>query len=160
VGLPASGKSTYSTTLKNENTVVLSTDDIREKMFGYHFSDEIKGEVFCEMFEQTLTHLQNEKKVVLDTTYLNDENSRCAFLEKVKICVKGVYAKLIYFDTDVASCVLRDNEREAHRRVGEKIIQTLHTQLSIADPDGWLDEICTIGETYEKGIPLDPHCVG
>lgn len=71
VGLPGSGKSTYAKNyLIDDNTIYLSSDDIRIEMFG--FEDQThNSDVFNEMQKRTINALKQNKNVIYDATNLN-----------------------------------------------------------------------------------------
>lgn len=68
IGIPGSGKSQYAREyLLDENTVYLSSDDIRVDMFG--FEDQThNGEVFDRMKQETLLALKSGFDVIYDAT--------------------------------------------------------------------------------------------
>jgi len=144
IGLPGAGKSTYCGTITDtENVVVLSTDDIREKMFGYTFNDTIKEGVFHALLEETVTNLKCQKNVILDTTYLNDGYSRHIFLNAIREIISDIHVKAVYFNTSLDECIRRNDTREGHRRVSENVIRDLHAELSIEDVCGLINEFVT-----------------
>ena len=54
IGLPGAGKSTYSASIENEHKAVISSDDIRERLFGTGFNEKIKEEVFKELISESI----------------------------------------------------------------------------------------------------------
>lgn len=75
IGISGSGKSTYANELKEQGCHILSSDDIREEMFGglHKQSKEDHGKVFEELYKR-VQKLQNENDsywIVIDATNLN-----------------------------------------------------------------------------------------
>lgn len=71
IGLPASGKSTYAEKIKNDNTVVLSSDSIRKEIYG---NESIQGnpkEIFDTLYSRMRSALSENKDVIVDATNIN-----------------------------------------------------------------------------------------
>jgi len=85
-GLPASGKTTFAQELKYTNgedkTVILSSDTIREELFGERRQDK-NGEVFDEMNRRTFENLEKGKNVIYDATNTNRKR-RVALLKMLQ----------------------------------------------------------------------------
>jgi len=94
VGLPASGKSTYSAKLKDAyHAVVLSSDDLRA-VFGESKNDQsVTVEVFAYMQRESIARLNNGVSVIYDATNISAYR-RIEMLKKLadvdcrKICVE------------------------------------------------------------------------
>lgn len=94
VGLSGSGKSTVATQIANENpnTVIVSSDIIREELTGNYEDQEHNEEVFKIFHNRIRKNLENKKNVIADATNLTMK-SRRAILLKVngldirKVCV-------------------------------------------------------------------------
>lgn len=93
-GLSGSGKSTIATQIANENpnTVIVSSDEIREELTGNYENQEHNEEVFKIFHHRIRKNLENKKNVIADATNLTMK-SRRAIIMKVhdsnvrKICV-------------------------------------------------------------------------
>lgn len=94
VGLSGSGKSTIATQIVNENlnTVIISSDAIREELTGNLADQEHNEEVFRIFHDRIRRNLENKKNVIADATNLTMK-SRRAILDKVnglniyRVCV-------------------------------------------------------------------------
>lgn len=94
VGLSASGKSTIATQIANENpnTVIVSSDAIREELTGSVEDQSKNEEVFKIFHDRIRKNLENKKNVVADATNLTMK-SRRAIITKIngldvhKICL-------------------------------------------------------------------------
>ena len=94
VGLSGSGKSTIATQIANENpnTIIVSSDAIREELTGNYEDQEHNEEVFKIFHNRIRKNLENKKNVIADATNLTMK-SRRAILMKVnglevhKVCV-------------------------------------------------------------------------
>lgn len=94
VGLSGSGKSTIATQIANENpnTVIVSSDAIREELTGNYEDQEHNEEVFKIFHDRIRKNLENKKNVIADATNLTMKSSR-AIMMKVnglnirKVCV-------------------------------------------------------------------------
>lgn len=93
-GLSGSGKSTIATQIANENpnTVIVSSDAIREELTGNYEDQEHNEEVFKILHNRIRKNLENKKNVIADATNLTMK-SRRAIMMKVngldirKVCV-------------------------------------------------------------------------
>jgi predicted kinase len=80
VGLPASGKSTYTSKIKNENTFVFSTDDYIEakaKDLGKTYNDmfrETISEATKEMNIMFYDAIKNKKDIIIDRTNMTTKS--------------------------------------------------------------------------------------
>ena len=77
VGLSASGKSTIAKTeLQSANTVIISTDDIREELTG-SVQDQSKNDEVFRLFHQRIRrNLEDKKNVIADATNITMESRR------------------------------------------------------------------------------------
>lgn len=93
-GLSGSGKSTIATQIANENpnTIIVSSDAIREELTGNYENQEHNEEVFKIFHDRIRKNLENKKNVIADATNLTMK-SRRAIMMKVnglnvrKVCV-------------------------------------------------------------------------
>lgn len=136
VGLPASGKSSLAESIsKNEDAVILSSDSIREELFGSRRIQIDNSRVFNEMNNRTLRHLKNGKNVLYDATNINS-NRRKRLLKTIP---NNVYKKCIYMCISKHKCVEMDSQREY--MVGEDVIMNMYNKMQIPMYcEGW-DEI-------------------
>ena len=116
VGLPASGKSTFAETLKDDNTVVLSSDAIRLELFGYENDQSNNSLVFTTLYARAKELLQT-KNVVIDSTNINREMRAKSLAPFRDMNIQRV---AIVFDTPTEICIERDSMRT--RTVGRDVI--------------------------------------
>lgn len=131
VGLPASGKSTLAKNkkeeiLKNEKQKVeiVSSDEIREKIFGNVNVQDYNAEVFKIMKILTLGYLRKNISVIYDATNLSRKR-RKNFLDELYRELKDVsfQSEVITMLTDYKYCLMRNSERE--RKVPEESIKKM-----------------------------------
>ena len=124
IGIPGSGKTKYAkTNLLNENTIYLSSDDIRVDMFG--FEDQThNAEVFERMKRETLTALQNGFDVVYDATNLNKKR-RSNIINQAKIYGAEVNAYLCC--TRINIILERNLTRQERQIPWDKLIQMIQS---------------------------------
>lgn len=132
IGLPASGKSTYTNQFKDrEDTMVISSDEIREELFGSR-SQEDNSRVFQEMFIRTKRALLGEVNVIYDATNINSKKRRALLSQLPKDIIK----ECVYFCTSIETCVINDRDRE--HKVGFDVIGGMYTSLQIPmKHEGW-----------------------
>ena len=139
VGLSGSGKSTIAKKIANDNpnTVIVSSDNIREEITGDYEDQKHNEEVFKVFHDRIRKNLENKKNVIVDATNLTIK-SRRAILSKVnglninKICV--------IIPKPFEKCK-EDNLHREHP-VPEEVLdkQIRRFQISFME-EGW-DEIC------------------
>jgi len=134
VGVPGSGKSSYAKEIaKKERATIVSSDGIREELFG---DESIQGKpyiVFKRLYEKVDELIAQDISVIIDATNIK-RDKRMAVLEKYKQAYKECY----YFDTTLEMCLERDNARK--RTVGERVIDRFYKSL----------EVPLIGEGFDK----------
>lgn len=87
-GLPGSGKSTFAeryVTVNSNKPVVLSTDKLREELYG---DPSIQGNyktLFDEVYRRLRNHLKNGEHVVFDATNIKKEHRKIFFLITLRI---------------------------------------------------------------------------
>lgn len=93
-GLSGSGKSTIAAQIANENpnTIIVSSDAIREELTGNYEDQEHNEEVFKIFHNRIRKNLENKKNVIADATNLTMKSRRAIMmkvngLEVHKVCV-------------------------------------------------------------------------
>lgn len=118
VGAPGSGKSTYANkNLKNDNTIILSSDELRQELLGDVNNQENNRLVFTELFKRMRKALFAGKDVVIDATNIN-KAVRFNILKRVKGL--NILRIALVFKTDIQTCYAYDASRT--RTVGKQVI--------------------------------------
>lgn len=115
-GLPRSGKSTWVKKHSKEY-VVVSPDEIRDKIFGHQFHRN--AEPFVWAFAEGMVRLllSQGKSVIIDATNLNYETRKTWF--DIAIANKVKY-DLVWIKTPLKECIKRNNG--SARKVPEDIL--------------------------------------
>ena len=71
VGIPASGKSTFANEHINENTIWISSDNIRKEIYGAETHQDNNIEVFEMMYKRTKEALNSGVNVIYDATNIS-----------------------------------------------------------------------------------------
>lgn len=126
VGLPAVGKDTWAREYikTHANTVIHSSDDIREELYGDASCQDNPQKVFEIMCARTIKSLQEGKDVIYNATNLKYKNRR-SILTQVKkqtnaTCHCKVFAALI------TECMRRNTLRK--RQVPNSVIERMARQ--------------------------------
>lgn len=149
IGLPASGKSTY---YKNEiepqpyESVYVSSDAIREEVFGDVNDQNHNNEVFNIMFKRAVEGLKADKVVYYDATNISRKR-RMNFIKEVKTAVKDkdIYVKGVIFAPHIQTVMARNMERE--RTVPAEVIKRMLYHFEVPAYEEGFDEILI----YEVG---------
>ena len=132
-GLPASGKSTVASALCTHKLVARVNRDLLREMFNYGVYSG-KNEKSVVSAEITLVkHLINSgiEHVIIDDCNLNPANE-----EMWRRVADGLQAKFSIekVDTDVETCILRDQQRE--KSVGADVINNMAIQYGLKKVEG------------------------
>ena len=137
-GIPGSGKSYYSTKLKDQyNAVYLSSDEIRENIYGNADIQANPARVFMMMDSMAFEALENGHDVIYDSTMVKKKD-RINFIKKFK----EYNLVLIIIDTPLEICIERNQSRDRH--VPVEVIKKLYNRLHSDFPnklEGWNDII-------------------
>lgn len=109
IGLPASGKSTYAEKIKNNNTIVLSSDSIRKEIYG---DESIQGnpkEIFDTLYSRMRLALSENKDVIVDATNINIRD-RSLSINIAKEFNSDIEA--VVFETPIEECKKRNLKRK------------------------------------------------
>lgn len=95
VGIPGSGKSTWSKSVAKHYTTIVSTDDINEELNGKMIGETLPNtsEVFEEFYKRIRAGLENGRQVIADATsisrYKRDDLYKIAkeFLVPIRVVV-------------------------------------------------------------------------
>lgn len=148
VGLPGSGKSTWSEKY-NGVCKIHSSDEIRLELFGDNTKENTPEEnqkVFNILHERVKAYLKAGKDVIYDATNLN-KRRRIAFLRELKkiSCIK----QCALFATDYEICLQQDMKRERH--VGEDVIKRMYTSFQPPHKsEGWDNIFIVYNVDFDK----------
>jgi predicted kinase len=120
VGIPGVGKSTFAKELAmRSNAVWLSSDYIREHIYGDAACQDNPNKVFEIMHEETLFSLDKGFDVIYDATNITRKN-RLSILSKLP---KHVKKKCVIVWAPIDICIERDKARD--RTVGKEVIDKM-----------------------------------
>ena len=130
-GISASGKSTLAKHLKfddfcvyavdeiveDDNTVIHSTDDLREELFGNVDEQGKNDELYHELHARIRRDLQDGRNIIYDATNLNKKR-RIAFLQSLE----GIdcYKVCVMIFATVQQCIEWNRNRD--RKVPDEVI--------------------------------------
>lgn len=132
IGIPGSGKSKYAKELaKKENAIVLSSDELRNELFGTVNEFNKNGELFQELYKRTKTQLENENNVIIDATNINRKR-RIGVIKQFNKYQKECW----YMCTPYEICNIFNNNRDrvVEKEVIDKMYKTFHVPSYI---EGW-----------------------
>jgi predicted kinase len=136
VGIPGVGKSTYAKELAmRTNAVWMSSDYIRERIYGDAACQDNHNKVFEIMHEETLSALDNGLDVIYDATNIT-RKSRLSILNKLP---KHVRKKCIIVWAPIDICIERDKARD--RTVGKEVIDKMLRRFEAPFYDEGFDQI-------------------
>lgn len=134
IGLPASGKSTLARELADKETaIILSSDTLREELYGDINDQTHNTEVFEEMNQRTNQFIKEGYNVIYDATNLNRKRR----IHLINQIAKDADEKIAYYlNLHWTSAIRRDEKRE--RTVGESVIKKMYKNVQIPlMGEGW-----------------------
>lgn len=139
VGLPGCGKSTWAKSVANfwRNVEVISTDSIREELYG---NEAIQGDgklVFDTAYQRIHSILEqyDGKRIIFDATNLH-RRDRERFSKEFKN--DNTLMRIVYFRTPYEVCVERNSNRE--RKVPVEVIQRMYERMDVPNLNEGFDE--------------------
>ncbi len=137
VGIPGSGKTTYAENYisKNDNTVHLSSDKIREELWGNEATQGDNNEVFSLMQSRAINALNNGQNVIYDATNITRKDR--AYI--IDLCPKFVKIEAHIVWAPIETCIERDANRG--RTVGKAVIDKMLKRFQPPYYDEGIDEI-------------------
>lgn len=138
IGIPGSGKSTFAGKIaESENAVTVSSDKLREELFGTVYEFRKNALLFSEMFGRTCKYLNEGKSVIFDAT-----NIRSSERKRILKRFKAVFKVCYYIKTPLEKALYQNSTRD--RNVPEEVIVKMYDKIQEPQPiEGW-DEIYII----------------
>lgn len=134
IGIPASGKSTFAQEIMEDrdDIVYLSSDSIRDELFGDETTQSKNNEVFSHMLKMTKQALEDGKHVIYDATNISRKR-RKGLLQQLP---KELRKVAVYLDTDLKEVKERNMKR--NRVVPESVINRMYKNLQTPIySEGW-----------------------
>lgn len=145
VGLPASGKSTYTEKLKEQGYHIHSSDAIREELTGDVNAQDKNTDVFATLHQRVKDDLNNGISCVYDATNISMKR-RKAFLDEIK--KYGCRKKCVLFVIPVEVCKERNANRE--RKVPDEVFDKMIRQFDVPMRyEGWDAIEVVLDEEYD-----------
>lgn len=137
-GIPGSGKTTYAKKFKNDYTIYLSSDSIREALYGDESIQGNPSEVFALMQNRAIDLLNKGYDVIYDATNITRKD-RAGIIAK---CPKFVQIECHIVWAPIETCIKRDAARE--RTVGKEVIDRMLKRFQAPYYDEGIDQIRVI----------------
>lgn len=131
VGLPGSGKSTF---IKAYKGVIVSTDAIREELFGSEDDQTANARVFDVALKRVIAAIKEGEDVVLDATNVVSKR-RISFLKQLPYCKK----RALVIATPYDECLKRNAARD--RKVPEEVIKRMYMSFDMPAEYEGFDEV-------------------
>lgn len=126
VGLPASGKSTY--TEAHKECVVVSTDIIREKLLDGAENQNESAKIFAEAHRRVAQALAEEHDVIIDATNVTRKARKQWTAHKAR-----------HVATDKEECKKRNTQRQRH--VPTDVIDSIEQCMIVPTVDEGFEEV-------------------
>jgi predicted kinase len=119
-GLPGSGKTTWMSKHINSWTLGLSSDDIREELWGDASIQANPKQVFDLMFARAKLALENDFNIIMDSTNLKAKDRKHLLQELKPYADK---CEIVIFATPLEECIWRQQLRA--RKVPAEVIERM-----------------------------------
>lgn len=150
IGLPASGKSFWSSmVVSREDVKLVSSDAIRNELYGDEGIQGDSSKVFEIAHNRIKDYLEKGESVIFDATNISRKRRKEIFTRYKRI-VSEIIA--VYFATSYEDCIKRNDLRE--RKVPESVITSMYKSLNVPDwAEGWNDiRIVNTDEFYSRWL--------
>jgi putative nucleotidyltransferase with HDIG domain len=128
IGIPGSGKSTLAKRIaeKDDNTIILSSDEIRQELYGDESIQDNPAKVFALMHSRTIEALNKGKSVIYDATNISVKSRKgiMQIIESFKIEKEAIIVARPFED-----CIKMNNNRK--RQVPEYVIQKMYKNFQM-----------------------------
>lgn len=143
VGLPGSGKSSQCKEIPS-NTVVLSSDEYRLKLFGTYNANtkEYNNKVFTELRNDSINYIKEGTNVIYDATNLTRKYRKALLSQLPTWCTK--YCDIIWATPE--QCIKRNIKRE--RTVGKDVIFNMLKSFQVPMFYEGFNYISVVGNDY------------
>lgn len=143
IGVPGSGKSTY---LKTLDAVYVSSDAIREELFGDEDSQENPRKVFAILNSRIKKALKEGKDAIYDATNVA-KGTRKSIIKDYREMADEIIAYFV--DTQLEIAIQRNNNRD--RVVPVEVIERMNNKLSPPTIEEGFDKIVHIKTELVNG---------
>lgn len=139
-GIPGSGKTTYAEKYieEHKNTIHISSDKIREELWGNEATQGDNNEIFSLMQSRAIEALNNGQSVVYDATNITRKDRSYI----IALCPKFVKIECHVVWAPIETCIERDAARE--RTVGKEVIDRMLKRFQAPYYDEGISEIKVI----------------
>jgi len=145
-GIPGSGKSKWAKEIaKKERASIVSTDEIRQSLFGDEGKQKKTSQVFYEVYSSIENELAKGNHVILDATNL-DREKRMNVLSKFKNVQKDCY----YLDVPYSICLERNQSRK--RKVPGFILEKMRKNFHFPILNEGFDHVYILHEEMPYAI--------
>lgn len=129
IGLPGSDKSTYAKEYikTRSGTVVISSDDIRQELWGDANDQQNPSQVFDEMFIRTVSAMKKGTNVVYDATNLTAKTRKATLTRLRQALNQDFIAVADVIVCSISECKRRQGERD--REVPDEVIDRMVRQF-------------------------------
>ena len=138
VGLSGSGKTTAAKEWASRfsNTTIISSDDIRQELWGDANDQQNPAKVFEVMFDRTVEAMKRGENVVYDATNLIAKTRKSTLLRLRRILGNDFQAVCTLVVCAISECKQRQSGRE--RKVSDEVIDRTVRQFQIPwYNEGW-----------------------
>lgn len=127
IGLPASKKSTYALSHRDDKTVIVNRDTIRLSQYGVYWHKDMNENLITKFErQQMIAAFENGFSVISDNTNLNASNVQRLVHLASQFKAEVEY---VYFEVPPSTCIEYDKNRD--KRVGEAVINRMAKRANI-----------------------------
>lgn len=146
-GLPASGKSTISNQYRDKGYIVLSSDELREELYGDVANQDHNSDLFIELYRRARLQLSLGFDVIIDATNVVSKR-RVSGLESI---LKNTKKDKIQLDrnnikviAEIIACPYNeciDRNKSRDRKVPNGVIESMYKQWQAPMKQEGFDEV-------------------
>ena len=132
-GIAGCGKSSYAKLLENSSTIIVSTDSIRNELYGSESEQGDYKEVLNTAYDRIKEAFKENKNVIFDAT-----NTRVKYRENLLETLKdfNVNKEIYVINTSLEQALMNNNNRD--RKVPEYVIKNQFEKFNTPTySEGW-----------------------
>lgn len=150
VGISGSGKSTIAQALSQGGATIVSSDAIREELWGDANNQQSPGVVFDAMNRKTKELLKNGEDVIYDATNLNLKR-RQSLLHQLRSAISNLTTECHLVVAEPQRCI--DNQLLRERQVPEYAVKRQLASFQMPDmTEGWTEPIVIHNPFYRDNL--------
>lgn len=159
IGLPASGKSSFAKITSNNNTVIISSDAIREEWYGDANIQGDNNKIFSTMQKRTVENLIEKRDVIYDATNITlKSRSFLTNYQPLRDIRKNISVIGVVFAIPFYECCKRNENRA--RTVPFDVMNRMYRSFTPPLINEGFDKIVIVNDSISDAFDINKKVEG